>query len=132
MMTLCGRCSALPDVLRIRRNYAEAESLNRLCLDARRRKSGPDDPATLTAMNDLAMVLQNRDKLDEAETLFRRHGRRGPRRVQGPEHLHTLFSIDNLARLLQARGKLGRSRRPSAAATSRHAFASKDPTTSTH
>ena len=56
-------------------------------------------------MNNLALVLQARGKLDEAEPLYM-PGPGGPAPRRGPEHPDTLTSMNNLAIVLQGRGKL--------------------------
>ena len=56
-------------------------------------------------MNNLAVVLQGRGKLEEAEPLYRQV-LEARRRFLGPEHPQTLIATHNLAWVLQGRGKL--------------------------
>jgi tetratricopeptide (TPR) repeat protein len=72
--------------------------------------SGPDHPYTLTAVNNLALTLQNLGRLDEAESLYRR-ALAGKEIAAGPDHRDTLTSVHNLADLLQLRGRYDESER---------------------
>jgi tRNA A-37 threonylcarbamoyl transferase component Bud32 len=74
-------------------------------LDLYQRSQGPDDPGTLEAVNELALVLEAQGKLAKAEDLYRQNVE-ARRRVQGAEHLNTLNAVNNLADLLRNEGKL--------------------------
>jgi hypothetical protein len=54
----------------------------------------------MTSLNNLALVLQDQDKYDEAETMSRR-ALAGRETVLGPEHPDTLVSVFCLATLLE-------------------------------
>ena len=52
--------------------YGAAAALAPWVLEASERTFGPEHPSTLVSVNNLAMLLKARGKLDEAEPLFRR------------------------------------------------------------
>jgi serine/threonine protein kinase/Tfp pilus assembly protein PilF len=83
--------------------YARAESLLTSAVDIRRRVLGPQNPATLTSMDDLGWVLQEQGRYPEAEKLVR-EALASRRRVLGPEHPDTLVSMNVLAKILQLEG----------------------------
>jgi serine/threonine protein kinase/Tfp pilus assembly protein PilF len=85
--------------------YAKAEPQLRLAVGIHRAAQGPEHPDTLTAMNNLALLLLAQGKLAEAEPLYRQVVE-AQTRVQGPEHPDALTSIGGLADVLRARGKL--------------------------
>ncbi|MBI2514308.1 MAG: serine/threonine protein kinase [Opitutae bacterium] len=79
-----------------RGRYREAEPLMKAALADARRVLGPEDPVTLGAMSDFAVVLVETGRLQEArdlaaETLEIKN------RVLGPEHPNTLPTAINLA-----------------------------------
>jgi serine/threonine protein kinase len=65
--------------------YAEAEPQWRRVLQWRRDRYGEDHPETLTAVNNLALVLKDRGQRGEAEPLLRQN-LGACRRVWGPDH----------------------------------------------
>ena len=77
----------------------------RRALKRREQQLGAQHPDTLNAVIDLAVLLHERGKLAEAETLFRR-ALEGYEQQLGADHPDTLNSVKNLALLLDARGKL--------------------------
>jgi hypothetical protein len=77
--------------------------------DARRQLLGPEHPATLRSLNDLAGALQAMGNLAGARDLHRQV-LDVRRRVLGPEHPDTLTSINNLAGILQEAGDLAGAR----------------------
>ena len=86
-----------------RGDYRPAEQAYRQVLDARRRLLGPEHPATLTSMNNLALTLLALGDAAGAAELHRQV-LEAYERVLGPEHPNTLTSINNLALTLQALG----------------------------
>ena len=84
------------------------ETLGHMLRDAlrcRRETLGDTHPDTLAPMNNLANLLSDQGKLDEAEPLFR-DVLRCRRETLGDTHPHTLVSKSNLAGLLIDQGKL--------------------------
>jgi tetratricopeptide (TPR) repeat protein len=75
---------------------ARAESEERL---------GPEHPDTATALNTLALLLQDTNRLSEAEPLMRR-ALAIDEASYGPEHPNVAASLNNLARLLMATNRL--------------------------
>jgi non-specific serine/threonine protein kinase/serine/threonine-protein kinase len=76
--------------------YSQAQLLFQRALDIRRRVLGPQNPDTLTSMNQLAWALQEQGHYLEAEKLDR-EVLDIRRRVLGPEHPSTLASMSHLA-----------------------------------
>jgi hypothetical protein len=88
-----------------RGRYALAYAAHSHALSAHTTNAGTEHPDTLTSRNNLATVLHDQGKLDEAEqehraTLDTRM------RVLGTEHPNTLTSRNNLATVLRDQGKL--------------------------
>uniref|UniRef100_L7J7P1 Kinesin light chain n=1 Tax=Pyricularia oryzae (strain P131) TaxID=1143193 RepID=L7J7P1_PYRO1 len=52
--------------------YEEAEQMHRETLALRKKVLGPENPSTLNSMNNLASVLKNQGKYEEAEHLYQR------------------------------------------------------------
>ena len=73
-------------------------------LDAKRRVLKNDHPSTMLSMNNLAAVLAQAQKFDEAEVLHR-EALANRRRVLGEDDLETIQSIHNLGRTLAMSGK---------------------------
>ncbi|KAL6249467.1 hypothetical protein RBB50_003320 [Rhinocladiella similis] len=105
-------------VLEQQGKYQEAEAMNRRALAGREKGLGPDHPDTLTSLNNLALVLQWRGNLnnlalmlqdqvkyEEAETMYQR-ALVGYEKVLGPDHASTLRTVNNLSRLYNGQGKL--------------------------
>jgi tetratricopeptide (TPR) repeat protein len=82
-----------------------AEKQFRKALAIYRRALPADDPRTLLAINDLATLLQEQCKYDQAEALHR-EALDGLTRVRGPDHEETLIAVHNLATMLYYQGKL--------------------------
>ena len=72
-------------------------------LDARRRLLGPEHPATVGSMNNLAIALADLGDVAGAAELHRQV-LDARRRLLGPEHPDTLSSMNNLAETLRALG----------------------------
>jgi serine/threonine protein kinase len=85
--------------------YAKAEPHHRSAWKSRSEMLGPEHPDTLTAINELAVVLEAQGKPGEAEPLLRQV-LEARRRTQGPGHPHTLMAMGNLAVVLHDQGKL--------------------------
>jgi hypothetical protein len=66
---------------------------------------GVDDPSTLTSMSNLAPVLQDQGKYEQAEGMGRR-AQAGREKVLGVDHPQTLTSVYCLVYLLNARQDL--------------------------
>merc|ERR1712054_715116 len=75
-----------------------------------REKLGDKHPSTLTSINNLAGLLEERGRLDEAEPLYQ-EALAGRREKLGDKHPDTLLSINNLAALLKAQGRLDEAER---------------------
>ncbi|MEM6327813.1 MAG: tetratricopeptide repeat protein [Bacteroidota bacterium] len=86
-------------------DYDTALERLKRALEWRESVLGPDHPDTLTSVNNLAYLLQERGDLNAAEPLYRR-ALDGRETVLGPDHPSTLTSVNNLAYLLRARGDL--------------------------
>jgi Flp pilus assembly protein TadD len=65
---------------------------------------GPEHPDKATSLSNLAVLLQARGKLAEAEPMYR-EALAVSQKVLGPEHPDTAQSLNNLAGLLRAQGK---------------------------
>jgi tetratricopeptide (TPR) repeat protein len=66
---------------------------------------GDEGPNTLSNRSNVAWLLRQTGKLDEAEALFRQV-LAARRRVLGPEHLDTTRTLNDLAAVLETQGKL--------------------------
>jgi hypothetical protein len=66
--------------------------------------SGKEHPSTLTSMNDLAGVLSDQGKHDQAEEVYQRTLELSET-VMGKEHPLTLASMNNLAFTIQVQGR---------------------------
>jgi tetratricopeptide (TPR) repeat protein len=78
--------------------------LNRRALKEREKERGVQHPDTLTSVSNLALVLKDQGKYDEAEKLNRR-ALEGSEKELGVQHPDTLTSVSNLAMVLQDQGK---------------------------
>ena len=67
-------------------NYDEAEKLNRQALEGREKELGVQHPDTLTSVSNLADVLQDQRKYDEAEKLKSRRALEGREKELGAHH----------------------------------------------
>jgi tetratricopeptide (TPR) repeat protein len=85
--------------------YPEAERHLRAALDLSERSLGPDHPATLTRVNNLAALLKAKADYAVAEPLYQR-ALAGSEKALGPDHPDTLLGVHNLAALLRAKGDL--------------------------
>ena len=85
-------------MLRHRGDLAEAEALRRRVLEAEEAKLGGKHRNTLTALNNLAVVLWQQGKYEEAEALYCR-ALEGYEAQFGARHPVTLTSLNNLANL---------------------------------
>ncbi|MEN0067767.1 MAG: tetratricopeptide repeat protein, partial [Myxococcota bacterium] len=81
----------------------EAEQATRKALEAAESGWGPLHPATLTAVEDLALVMEHRGRFAEALTLHRR-SLAGSQQVLRPGHPTTALRANNLAVLLERLG----------------------------
>ena len=76
--------------------YEDAKWQLRRAIELRQRELGPDDPATLKSMNDLAVIYTKANEPDKAVPLFEEVLRKRKVRL-APDHPHMLISINNLA-----------------------------------
>jgi serine/threonine protein kinase/tetratricopeptide (TPR) repeat protein len=81
--------------------YAQAEAHLPVALETNKRLLGEEHPATLSSMNDLAILYEMQGRYDEAEQLYV-ETLETRKRVLGEEHSHTLSSMDNLGLLYKA------------------------------
>ena len=88
----------------LRESKAAVEQCER-ALQLRREQLGPDDRATLTSMNDLAMAYKDAGQLDKALPLLEQTLEKYKENL-GREHPHTLTTMSNLANLYRAVGRL--------------------------
>jgi hypothetical protein len=73
--------------------------MHRWALEARGKVLGRKHPEDLTSVNNLGLVLDNRGKHQEAETMHRRA--LGVREMTlSPEHTDTLSSVSNLGNVV--------------------------------
>ena len=93
------------ELLRKAGKLDEAKQLSTDALEARRRLLGVDDPRTLTAMNNHALILREQRRFFEAQELLE-EAVSVRRRCQGDAHPETLTAINNLAALLKDQGDL--------------------------
>jgi tetratricopeptide (TPR) repeat protein len=80
----------------------EAAELNRQVVEVKESSLGVDDPATLSAINNLASTLADMGNLPEAIDLYRKVLEVRKKRL-GPEHPQTLQSVRALAVALHER-----------------------------
>ncbi|KAJ4345915.1 uncharacterized protein N0V89_012051 [Didymosphaeria variabile] len=73
-------------------------------LEGQKKELGVQHPDTLTSLNNLAVVLQDQEKYDEAEELHRK-ALKGSEEELGMQHPDTLQSVKNLILVLQYQGK---------------------------
>ncbi|MCZ6689822.1 MAG: tetratricopeptide repeat protein [Planctomycetota bacterium] len=85
--------------------YDAAEPHFRSALDIVRRVLGEDDPETLNALNNLAVLEEDRGRLQDGEKLYRQV-LEARRRLQGEDHRDTLTAMNNLALTLVTLGNL--------------------------
>ena len=74
--------------------------MNRRALDGYEKVLGKEHPSTLTSVSNLASVLTNQGKYEEAEAMNQR-APDGKEKVLGKKHPSTLTSVSNLALVLQ-------------------------------
>jgi tetratricopeptide (TPR) repeat protein len=84
--------------------YAPAETAHRKASSLRKQVLGPEHPATLASMSNLALMLDRRGKYEEAEAMNRQE-LECTKKVLGTEHPDTLTSMSNLAWVLSRQGK---------------------------
>ena len=66
--------------------------MTRRALKGREKVLGSDHPSTLISVHNLASVLQDQGRYDEAEKMNRR-GLKGSEKILGPNHPNTLTSV---------------------------------------
>ena len=86
-------------------NYEDSERLKRRALKIYERSLGPNDPQVATALINLARVLEDTNRLAEAEPLVRRALAINEKSF-GPDHQDVAFVLDNLANLLEVTNRL--------------------------
>lgn len=85
--------------------WSRAEPLLRRALTISEKSLGTDHPTTASALNYLASLLKDTNRLVEAELLVRRELAICEQRF-GPEHSKVATSLNNLAQLLEATNRL--------------------------
>jgi eukaryotic-like serine/threonine-protein kinase len=99
-----ARCeNAIGLVYKLEDNFAEAERHYRLALAKRVAALGPTDQEVATSLNNLASLLQDTDRADEAESVYQRALQI---RRAGTLPLATAETLNNLASLKYQQGKL--------------------------
>jgi tetratricopeptide (TPR) repeat protein len=86
-------------------DYHEAEPLLRRSLAICEASLGPDHPDVATALNNLALLLRDTNRLGEVESLLRR-ALAIYEASFGPDHPHVATALTNLAWLLKATNRL--------------------------
>ncbi|KAK4651792.1 P-loop containing nucleoside triphosphate hydrolase protein [Podospora pseudocomata] len=99
-----GLLSKVGESFRNLGKYEEAEQMHRQALQLKEKVLGKEHPATLTSMNNLAVVLRSQGKYEEAEQIHRQ-ALQLREKVLGKEHPDTLSSMNNLAFVLHSQGK---------------------------
>jgi len=89
--------------------YSQARPYGERALKILEELRGPEDPATVSTLNNLSVVIHRMGRLDEALPLLER-ALEIRERVLGPEHDLTSISLSNLALLLVEMGQLERAR----------------------
>ncbi|MER2533398.1 MAG: CHAT domain-containing tetratricopeptide repeat protein [Candidatus Competibacter sp.] len=87
-------------------DYRICESVAEQTYRFSEQKFGPEHPATLTSVNNLAGLYQVQGRYGEAEPLYWR-ALAASEKVLGPEHPATLRSVNNLAALYKSQGRYG-------------------------
>jgi len=77
-------------------DYGVAKQMRKLSMGSRERILGPEDPATVVSMHNLALTYQNQGEYKSAVELGEQVVKIR-KRSPGPEHPDTLISISNLA-----------------------------------
>jgi len=86
-------------------NQVEAERVDRAALETRREILGPTDRATLSSLNQLALLLKAQGKFADAIVFFQ-EALVGFEAALGPSHLETILVVNNLASQFRMLGKL--------------------------
>jgi eukaryotic-like serine/threonine-protein kinase len=84
--------------------YEKARPLAEAALRIRQEELGDDHPDTLTAINNMGILLHSMGKFEEARPFYRR-ALDGGRRVHGDDHPDTLTTIGNTGNLLVSMSK---------------------------
>ena len=87
--------------------YAEAVKLAEQTLVQAEQALGPEHPATLLSVDQLALLYKAEGRYGEAEPLLRRT-LASRERALGPEHRDTLVSVNSLAMLYREQGRYGK------------------------
>lgn len=95
--------------LRCQCNYEEAEALQKQALTGLKEALGADHQATITAMQNLSVVLWYRRRYSEGQELIQEALEK--RRVLGEEHLDFLTCIGILAAMVLEQGQFGEAER---------------------
>lgn len=94
-------------LLRVAGNYEEALGIARHILSVQQRALGPAAPETLTAMNNVALIMLAQKQVEQAEFLFQIVVD-GRQRSLGMEHPSTISAMSNLAAAKFARGQFAK------------------------
>ena len=101
-MTMSNLATVLADWA----GWTEAEPLQRARARGPHPRPGPEHPITLFALNALARLLQLRDRLSEAEPMFRRLLENPPAGPTGRSIPRRFLAMNNLTVVLRSRGGL--------------------------
>ncbi len=85
--------------------HVAAEPLYRRALTIDEKSYGPEHPEVATVLNNLALMLQDTNRLEAAEPLMRR-ALAIDEQSYGPEHPDVARDLNTLAQLLQATNRL--------------------------
>jgi len=91
--------------LRSRAEWSQAEPLFHRALAIDEKSYGPNHPNVVTALSNLAQLLQDTNRFDEAEPLMRR-ALTIDEQSYGPDHPRAAIHLSNLAALLHATNRL--------------------------
>jgi tetratricopeptide (TPR) repeat protein len=86
--------------------YEQAITIATALLEEEEKRLGPDHPRVATALNNLAQLLHDTNRLNEAEPLMRR-ALEIDEASYGPQHPEVASMLNNLATLLHATNRLG-------------------------
>jgi CHAT domain-containing protein/tetratricopeptide (TPR) repeat protein len=103
-MASVGELDRKAQVERQRVHYADAERIDRILLEIRRKWLGDDHPDTAQSHNSVAFNLNAQGKYTEAEPLFR-HALAIKLKALGEDHPDTALGYNNVAFTLDAQGK---------------------------
>ncbi|ERT02856.1 hypothetical protein HMPREF1624_01159 [Sporothrix schenckii ATCC 58251] len=93
------------DVTSDQDRLSEAEAMYQRALQGYEKGLGPDNPSTLSTVNNLGLLYSAQGRLPEAEAMLQR-ALQGFEKAFGPDHRLTLTTVNNLGLLYEERGRL--------------------------